>query len=184
MHELPLRLDVKQSAGDFLVAFVVTRSPWPATISDVPGRGDGKGRPVMEGWCREKEEDGEGLYGRGARLKFLHTNGWKPKKQAKEERVRRKNRREGGNLSQTGVRACLRLDLTRFNLTRRSTAQRARYTDVPRSMIDRYDWGPSNLQLVARHVRIITQHASPPLLSYPLFLISVKGCTFAIALIG
>lgn len=33
----------------------------------------------------------ESLYGQGARLKFLHTNGWQPKNQTKEERARGKN---------------------------------------------------------------------------------------------
>lgn len=65
------------------------------------------GRGGEGGGCRERKKDRErergGLYGRGARLKFLHTNGWQPKNQTKEERARGKNQEkregEGGNLS-------------------------------------------------------------------------------------
>lgn len=60
-------------------------------------------------------------------------------------------------------------------MPRRLRGAARRPADVPRSMIDRYDWGPSDSQLVARHVRIITQHARvSPRLPFP-FPISVKG---------
>lgn len=118
-------------------------------------RWSGRGREG--GGCRKRKRDRrerkrQGLYGRGARLKFLHTNGWQPKNQTKEERARGKNQEkgegEGKSLSCRGV-------------------LRGAPTDVPRLMIDRYDWGLSNLQLVARHVRIIRQHAS--VLDFSLF---------------
>lgn len=71
--------------------------------------------------------------------------------EADERRACKKEKSKGRGKSLSGR------SFARLHSTRRSA-------DVPRSMIDRYDWGPSNLQLVARHVRIITQHASvvPP----------------------
>jgi len=54
------------------------------------------------GTGRERErERGGGLYGRGARLKFLHTNEWQPKNQTKEEHAGGKNqeRKEGRKIS-------------------------------------------------------------------------------------
>ncbi|KYN06525.1 hypothetical protein ALC62_02604, partial [Cyphomyrmex costatus] len=83
----------------------------------------------------------------------------------KNERGTNQGRREGGEIS-------------------RAAAFCARCTDdcPARPMIDRCDCGLSNSQLVARHVRIIMQHASSPFLFLPpsLFISivsSVKGNT-------
>lgn len=79
-------------------------------------------------------------------------------KEAGERRACKKEKSKGrGKSPHAGVRSASTRLSTRPKSTQSGAARRA---DVPRSMIDRYDWGPSNLQLVARHVRIITQHAS------------------------
>lgn len=141
-HELPLRSDVKQSADNFFGRF--RRYPlhgWQRSAT-CPVEATVRGGRRWLGGKREGPR-WEGLYGRGARLKFLHTKEWKPKNRAKEERARRKNREGGGR-----GKSCRRL---RGERTDGCLAVRWS-TDVI--------GGLSNLQLVARHVRIITQHAS------------------------
>lgn len=63
-----------------------------------------KGLPVMAGPPRggeekgegegERRRTGEGLYGRGARLKFLRTDGWKPE-EPDERRACKKEKSKG-----------------------------------------------------------------------------------------
>lgn len=124
-HELPLRSDVKQSVGDFLVAFVVTRSPRPATISDVPGRGDGKGRPVMVGRCGGKEEDRRGPLRSGRAIKvFAHER--VEAEEAGERRACKKEKSKGRGKSLSCRRshsASTRLNSVQLNAAQRSAAR-------------------------------------------------------------
>jgi len=158
-HELPLRSDVKQSTDDFLVAFIVARS--------TPGndrrcvwrrrrRWRGRGRRG-----RERERGRERLWPGRAIKVFVHERVEREeprgKKSVQEGKVDGARWRRGvgggkeeGNPWRSGVR---------------NDAATQRRTSVNDGQIRLRSL--EHLQLVARHVRITTRHATRVSLALP-----------------